>query len=954
VAKSSDHRPLQGSERHPIPGSTLLGPVEGKELITVTVILRQKPGSPELPDLQHWQDTPPSERTFLSPEEFYDLHGAAQDELDTVVDYLSDKGLRVVEKHAGRRRVVVEGTASQLNSAFGVRLNRYRMPERFVPRPEPKPGQGRPFGDHLPVREQEYHSFEGAIRLPADLVELITTVIGLDNRRLGISAGNGTGDPPGAAYLSPAKIARDYNFPTNVATGQTIGIFEDAFSGAAYLHADITSFIHSLPGGATLPLPSLADIGLLGYSNNAALVTNPPTGAAFECNIDVSIAAAAALGANVNVYFTDDSDGGWDAFFDRAIFPLPGDNPPSVLTASWVPYLSDDAGTVGSISNPASSVSNFHRHLRAAAARGITVFMAIGDWGSNNLVGDLKCHVSYPNADPFVSSCGGTILGNPNPVPPPALDEYSWSDANLPSPFNSGPPPPVYEATGGGVSDQFPRPPYQIAVGVLPISKNDGGIRRGVPDVAGMVAMSGFFIKGVGGQAGYGTSAVAPLYAGLTATINAFLGRNVGFLNPTLYKYGPQICNDVKKGNNDSGNVPDAPFYTADVGWDPCTGWGSINGLRLLAAVAPAPIISTLVPDSGDFGPVCVEGFVEEVLTINNSGFSTLLIWTITSSLPAFEIPSVASFPLAVAPGDSIDVVIRFRPTAVGFAVGTITIFSNDLFNPKTVRVTGTGVAPRLVLGIADSGNFGNVCIGSFRDEPLVINNGGQCTLLVSNIACSSVEFLVPEVLSYPIAVAAGTSVSLPIRFQPTHLGATPAGTVITVDSNDVRGPQSIRVSGEAPAGKLVVTGSTFFGAVQACCTEERTISICNVGDCKLHVSSVEFKRKNHHWKLINNPFPATLHPGSCLAIVIRYKATERYPRPCELVITSDDPTDPVKILELLAATIWSDSCCRKCCDGCRRSNCDTRHCDPSCCKCQGTDEHDHDEEHERKEHGDD
>jgi hypothetical protein len=52
VAKSSDHRPLYGSERHPIPGSTLLGPVEGKELITVTVILRQKPGSPELPDLQ--------------------------------------------------------------------------------------------------------------------------------------------------------------------------------------------------------------------------------------------------------------------------------------------------------------------------------------------------------------------------------------------------------------------------------------------------------------------------------------------------------------------------------------------------------------------------------------------------------------------------------------------------------------------------------------------------------------------------------------------------------------------------------------------------------------------------------------------------------------------------------------------------------------------------------------
>jgi len=50
-----------------------------------------------------------------------------------------------------------------------------------------------------------------------------------------------------------------------------------------------------------------------------------------------------------------------------------------------------------------------------------------------------------------------------------------------------------YEAAGGGVSDQFPRPPYQVHAGVLPISKNDGGVRRGVPDVAGMVAMTGFF-----------------------------------------------------------------------------------------------------------------------------------------------------------------------------------------------------------------------------------------------------------------------------------------------------------------------------------------------------------------------------------------------------------------------------------------------------------------------------
>ncbi len=228
--------------------------------------------------------------------------------------------------------------------------------------------------------------------------------------------------------------------------------------------------------------------------------------------------------------------------------------------------------------------------------------------------------------------------------------------------------------------------------------------------------------------------------------------------------------------------------------------------------------------------------------------------------------------------------------------------------------------------------------------EPLLVNNSGKCTLLVNNISSSSADFLVPEILSYPIAVAAGTSVSLPIRFQPTGLGPTPVGTAITVDSNDSRGPQSIEVSGNAPAGKLAVTGSTFFSCVPGCCTEERTISICNVGDCKLRVSSVAFKRKSCHWRLINNPFPATLHPGSCLAVVIRYKATQKFPRPCEIVIISDDPTTPVKTLDVLATTVWNECGCKKCCDNCRKGSCEKRHCDPCCCdKCHDDcdDEHD-------------
>ena len=806
MPRPTDARPLPGSERPQIKGSTLLGPVKANEPVTVAVIVRQKPGSPEVPDLDYWENTPPDQRAYLSPEEFFELHGSAKEEFDRVADYLKGRGLRILEHHAGRRRIVAEGTAEEMNSAFGVTLNRYRAPERKAPaHPRRNEGEGRPFGDHREMAAYEYRGFEGHVHLPGNLAELVEAVIGLDNRKLGRPAGTGTGDPPGAGYLTPLQIAQDYNFPTNSAAGQTIGIFEDASAGAAYLPSDVNSYVTALG----LPAPALTDILLLGYTNNGALVSSPPPGAILECNIDVCIAATSGQGANINVYFTDDSELGWDTFFNRATFPLPGDNPPSVLTASWVPSLLDDKGSIGDYTIAGTFANNMHGNLKTAAARGITVFMAIGDWGSENDVGDGKCHISYPNGDPFVTACGGTILGSANPTPPGALYEYTWSDGNvLASQFQGWSGSFYYEATGGGVSDQFPRPPYQVHAGVLPISKNDGGIRRGLPDVAGMVAMTGFVIAGVGSQAGYGTSAVAPLYAGLIATVNAFLGHNTGFLNPTLYKYGPRICNDIRFGNNDSSYPPDAPFYTAAVGWDAVTGWGSINGQRLLAGIAPAAIVVTMVEDNGQFGDVCVGKSADRVLTINNSGFAELLIWSITSSNAEFVISSVASFPLAVAPGESIEIPIRFKPTATGFATATVTIFSNDLFSPETITVNGTGATPRLVVGIADSGNFGNVCRGSFRDELLVVNNAGPCPLLINNITSSSADFLPPQIF---VLSDHGGGGGVSRSADPVPAGGA-GGCGGHNHRGEYAGAHAIGVSGNTPAGKLVVTGSKFSG----------------------------------------------------------------------------------------------------------------------------------------------
>jgi photosystem II stability/assembly factor-like uncharacterized protein len=360
--------------------------------------------------------------------------------------------------------------------------------------------------------------------------------------------------------------------------------------------------------------------------------------------------------------------------------------------------------------------------------------------------------------------------------------------------------------------------------------------------------------------------------------------------------------------------------------------------------------IATAIADSGSFGNVCLGSFADELLTINNSGTCPLSIFDITGT-PGFLAPSVLSYPLLVGPGDSIDVVIRFQPSVPdGPKAGTITILSNDPAGPHVVTVSGVLAAPKANLIIANAGNFGDVCVGSFADEPLIVTNSGKCALSITGISSSSADFLPPEVLSYPITVGPSDALPVPIRFQPAGFGAK-AGT-ITVTSDDPASPISVKVSGDAPPGRLTVAGSTTLGGVNAGCCADRILSICNTGDCALDVTSVRFRHRSRRWRLLNNPFPAKLRPGSCLPVVIQYRANEKCPRPCELVIESDDPVTPVRYVEVLAYTIWGDCCkegsddCRKAdCDDCRKNCCDKHRCCRQGYPCCDDDDNDDDED---------
>jgi hypothetical protein len=428
-----------------------------------------------------------------------------------------------------------------------------------------------------------------------------------------------------------------------------------------------------------------------------------------------------------------------------------------------------------------------------------------------------------------------------------------------------------------------------------------------------------------------GTSSASPIVSGAALIVQGVYKTSMGSPLPPLQMRA--LLSDPTTGTAQGGGVP-----------------GNIGVMPDLRSIIETivPRLVTVIADSGDFGEVCSGSFKDMDLSLSNSGGNMLSISNIASSSTEFLVPGVLSYPITIEAGNAIEVPIRFQPDSPGPKAETITVFSNDPNGPKFVEVSGTAGAPRLVAMIANAGNFGNTCIGSFADQMMTLSNSGRCTLTIASITSSSAEFLAPSVLAYPIAMAAGGSLLVPIRFEPASFG--PKAGVITIISDDPAGAKMVAISGNAPSGKLAVTGSTCIGGVKACCLGERTLSLCNVGDCKLNVTSVAFKRKSRHWKLINNPFPATLAPGSCLSVLIRYKATEKCPKCCELVITSDDPETPVKTLDVMAYTIWSD-CGSKNCEDCRRGCCDKHH-DESC-SAQSVDSYCDDENHDHEDDDD-
>jgi kumamolisin len=545
MANYREHVPLKGSERAVVPGAKAIGAANPDQPVQVTVLLRSqaqakdaKTGSKqatasERAAVESLQKQTSEARQYLTREKFLEQRGALEEDVKKVEEFAHEYGLSIVDTNLAKGSVTLGGSVATLSRAFNVELLIYEQPGG------------------------SYRGRTGPVHIPSELDGIVTAVLGLDNRpqarphfrtyEPAITTHVNTRQAAGT--FTPLQVAHAYEFPPNTdGAGQCIAIIE---LGGGFKAKDVQ---HYFKNTLKMTPPKVIAISVDGANNSP---TGDPNGPDGEVMLDIEVAGAVAPKSTLAVYFAPNTDQGFYDAIAAAVHDAR--NNASVISISW-------GGPESSWTQ--QSLNEFNTLLEDAATLGVTVCIASGDNGSTDGLTDGLQHVDFPASSPYALACGGTRLTT-------AGGNYGGEQVWNESANQEG-------STGGGVSDFFARPAYQANANI-PVSVNPGNpVGRGVPDVAGDADPVTGYVVYVDGQASVigGTSAVAPLWAGLTARINGSLGKRVGDLASLLYiqiATNAGTFHDITTGGNGA--------YSARPGWDACTGWGTPVGTAILSAL---------------------------------------------------------------------------------------------------------------------------------------------------------------------------------------------------------------------------------------------------------------------------------------------------------------------------------------------------------------------------------
>jgi kumamolisin len=576
--------------------ATRLGDVSADEKVELSLVVRLDQALLDQTMAALYGPKAAGPRHFLSPTEFAQRFDLA-DKRRKLKDFAQSSGLAVDSAQDRPESLVVKvsGPAGLVEGAFGVQFHRYRGADGQI-----------------------FRAHETEPIVPGSLAPHLNAVLGLSNVQ-GVrkphlrafrptSAGRtspGTGAPavlsgtgpscyPGGAQcgLAPADIKSVYGLNGTPLTGagQTVGLLELDGYNLSDITAYETQFGLSAPAVTCKSVDNMCGRCGSGQSQACFLTSPLADGGMVEVALDIEMIIALAPGVSrILVYTALNADSDLVAAYSN----IAADDLAKAISTSWGSPQADSSLAVMSSENTI---------FAQMALQGQTMYAAAGDCGAyDQRNSDGSCdtadgfQVDDPASQPYVTGVGGTSLSGT--LSPLSVSEATWNELGI-----------GYGAGGGGIAEYVGDSTTYWPTPSLPSAWQSGfagpasATNRNVPDVAlnadPVTSPYNICVGGTCNDTTYlttlvgGTSAAAPLWAGLTALVNQQCSINqlcavnakptLGFANPPIYALGQTaaygaIFNDIQTGGN-SG-------YNAGVGYDNATGWGSFKGSALIAAL---------------------------------------------------------------------------------------------------------------------------------------------------------------------------------------------------------------------------------------------------------------------------------------------------------------------------------------------------------------------------------
>ncbi len=669
----------------------------------------------------------PSYRHFLTVSQFTERFGPSQADYDEVVHFAQVNGFEVVGGTRDGMDVQIKGSVAAVESAFHLTMGTYQHPteDRTFYAPDREPTVDLPFALWHISGLDNYSIPRPMLVKKSDYAK----AHGIDVDAVVSHATTGSG--PSTSFLGSDMRAVYYGGTALTGAGQNLGLLE--YLGTDL--TDLTTYFNNV--GQTNHVP----ITLLSTDGTSTSCVDSRAGG--DCDdteqtIDMTQAIGMAPGLSSLVMYIGSTD-------TAIISAMTTHSPlPTTIGCSWG-WTPADPSTL----NP---------YFEKMAAQGQNFFAASGDsstWSSGN--------EAWPADNAYVVSVGGTDLVTASAAGP-WKSETAWSDS------------------GGGISpDGIAIPSWQQISGVINSSNKGSTTLRNGPDVSANANFT-FYVCAdqtacTANEYG-GTSFATPMWAGYIALVNQQLAANgaspIGFINPTIYAQNVTSSYDTDFHDITSGT---SGSYSAVVGYDLVTGWGSPNGTGLINSLAPTSTSPAFAISASPASVPVVQGSsgTTTIATTVSGGFDSAVALTASGQPTGVTVGFSSSSIAAPGSGSSTMTLTVASTTATGTYPITVTGIGDGITQTTTVTLTVTAAA---------SANFS--LAASPTSLTITRSSSGTATITIT----PSSGFTGSVTLS-----ASGLGSGVTASFSPNPATGTGALT-LTASSTATTGTRTVTITG--------------------------------------------------------------------------------------------------------------------------------------------------------------